>query len=148
MQEILLAVVQSLPAFSHSGRIGAFRSWLRTIAHNRACDFWKSRGRRMQAVGGSDTEDVLGQLEDLGSELNRLWDEEHDRYVLRCLLELMELEFEPSTVQAFRRVSLEQADRAEVARELGISIGAVYAAKSRVLARLRHEAEGLIDLFS
>jgi RNA polymerase sigma-70 factor (ECF subfamily) len=79
--------------------------------------------------------------------LNRQWDEEHDRYVLRCLLELMELEFEPTTVLAFRRVALEQADSAEVAKELGISVGAVYAAKSRVLGRLRQEAEGLIDLF-
>jgi RNA polymerase sigma-70 factor (ECF subfamily) len=146
VQEILLAVVQSLPAFSHSGRIGAFRGWLRTIAHNRACDFWKSRGRRMQAAGGSGVVETLAQLEDPASELNRLWDEEHDRYVLRCLLELMELEFEPATVRAFRRVVLDQAESADVAKELGISVGAVYAAKSRVLGRLRLEAEGLIDL--
>ncbi len=147
VQEILLAVVQSLPSFCHSCRIGAFRGWLRTIAHNRACDFWKARGRRMHAAGGSGVAEALGQLEDPGSELNRLWEEEHDRYVLRCLLDLMELEFEATTVQAFRRVTLEDADSAEVARELGISVGAVYAAKSRVLGRLRQEAEGLIDIF-
>jgi RNA polymerase sigma-70 factor (ECF subfamily) len=146
VQEILLAVVQHLPSFSHSGRIGAFRGWLRTIAHNRACDFWKTRSRQQHAAGGSMAE-TLGQLEDPNSELNRLWDAEHDRYVLRCLLELMELEFELTTVQAFRRVTLEGASSADVARELGISVGAVYAAKSRVLGRLREEAEGLIDEF-
>ena len=147
VQEILLAVVQNLPSFCHSGRIGAFRGWLRTIAHNRACDFWKMRDRQLQAAGGSGAVEALGQLEDPGSGLNRLWDEEHDRYVLRCLLDLMELEFEPTTVQAFRRVTLEGAASADVARELGISVGAVYAAKSRVLGRLREEAEGLIDEF-
>ena len=68
--------------------------------------------------------------EDPDSELNRMWDAEHDRYVLRCLLDLMELEFEPTTVQAFRRVILEGSSSADVARELGISIGAVYAAHS------------------
>ena len=147
VQEILLAVAQSLPSFSHSGRVGAFRGWLRTIARNRACDFWRARGRQLQAAGGSGSAEAISQLEDPDSELNRMWDAEHDRYVLRCLLDLMELEFEPTTVQAFRRVTLEGASSSDVARELGLSVGAVYAAKSRVLGRLREEAEGLIDVF-
>jgi RNA polymerase sigma-70 factor (ECF subfamily) len=146
VQEILLTVVENLPSFSHSGRVGAFRGWLRTIAHSRACDFWRARSRQQPAEGGSGMVETLGQLEDPQSALNRLWDEEHDRYVVRCLLELMELEFEPTTAQAFRHVTLEGAASADVAQELGISVGAVYAAKSRVLGRLREEAEGLIDV--
>src|SRR5215468_7722530 len=67
VQEILLAVVQNLPSFSHSGRIGAFRAWLRTIVHNRACDFWKARGRQAQAAGDSGVSEALGQLEDPAS---------------------------------------------------------------------------------
>jgi DNA-directed RNA polymerase specialized sigma24 family protein len=63
VQEILLAVVQHLPAFSHSGRVGAFRGWLRTIAHNRACDFWKARDRQQQAAGGKESlEGEVGEL--------------------------------------------------------------------------------------
>jgi RNA polymerase sigma-70 factor (ECF subfamily) len=147
VQDILLAVVQSLPSFVHSGRRGAFRAWLRTIVHNCTCDFWKSRSRQAQASGDSGVAEVLRQLEDPHSGLSRQWDEEHDRYVMRCLLDLMELEFEPRTVQAFRRVALDGADSADVAQELGLSVGAVYVAKSRVLGRLRQEAEGLIDEF-
>jgi RNA polymerase sigma-70 factor (ECF subfamily) len=88
---------------------------------------------------------MVQQLEDPESELSRLWDEQHDQYVLRCLLDLMELEFEPTTVQAFQRVALDGAAAEEVGRELGLSVGAVYVAKSRVLKRIREEAEGLID---
>jgi RNA polymerase sigma-70 factor (ECF subfamily) len=146
VQDILVVVVQSLPSFSHSGHAGAFRSWLRTITRNRACDFWRGRARRVQP-GGSEADDVLRELEDPDSALNRQWDEEHDRYVLRCLLDLMAEEFEPATMSAFRRVALEGADSTAVAHELGLSVGAVYAAKSRVLRRLREEAEGLIDSF-
>jgi RNA polymerase sigma-70 factor (ECF subfamily) len=146
VQEILLSVVQSLPSFSHSGRRGAFRAWLRTITHNRVCDFWGRHGRGGVASGDSGVAEALRQLEDPGGELNRQWDEEHDRYVLRCLLELMELEFEPTTVRAFRRVALDGAASAEVAQELGLSVGAVYAARSRVQRRLREAAEGLIEI--
>ena len=40
VQDILLSVVQNLSGFRHSGRRGAFRAWLRAIAHSRACDSW------------------------------------------------------------------------------------------------------------
>ena len=100
-----------------------------------------------QAQGGSVATAALQEIADPDSALNRQWDEEHDRYVLRCLLELVELEFEPKTVQAFRRVALEGASSEQAAEELGLSVGALYAAKSRILRRLREEAEGLIDEF-
>jgi RNA polymerase sigma-70 factor (ECF subfamily) len=65
--------------------------------------------------------------------------------VLRRLLELLGREFEPKTLQAFRRVGLDGAKAREVAEELGMTVGAVYVAKSAVLRRLRQEARGLID---
>jgi DNA-directed RNA polymerase specialized sigma24 family protein len=74
----------------------------------------------------------------------RRWDEHHDQEVLARLLVLMESEFETKTLLAFRRVGLEGARPREVATELGMSVSAVYIAKSRVLRRLRAEARGLI----
>jgi RNA polymerase sigma-70 factor, ECF subfamily len=145
MQEIFLAVVRGLPSFCHSGRRGAFRSWLRTIAYNYSCDYWKSPARRIAGAGDDTATAALGLLEDPDSPLNRYWDEEHDRYLLRCLLELVELEFEPTTVRAFRRVAFEEVSGSDAALELGISVAAVYAARSRVLRRLRQLAEGLLD---
>ena len=59
-------------------------------------------------------------------------------------MELIEPQFEPATLQAFRRTVFDGAKAAEVAGELGISGNAVLLAKSRVLKRLRQEAEGLI----
>jgi RNA polymerase sigma-70 factor (ECF subfamily) len=144
-QEILLCVVKYLPTFQHSGHTGAFRSWLRTIVCSRTTDYWRAADPGTQGDGGSSAVAALLQIEDPDSELNRLWDEEHDRYLLDCLLDLVEEEFEPSTLQAFRRVALDGAAGAVVAGELGMSVAAVYGAKSRVLARIRQEAEGLID---
>jgi RNA polymerase sigma-70 factor (ECF subfamily) len=143
-QEVLLSVVQHLPGFQHSGQRGAFRCWLRTIVCSRTTDYWRTMDAAMPA-GGSGATAALQQIADPDSELNRRWDEEHDLYVLDCLLDLVEEEFEPITLQAFRRLALDGAGGAEVAQELGLSLAAVYKAKSRVLARIRQEAEGLID---
>jgi RNA polymerase sigma-70 factor (ECF subfamily) len=144
-QEVLLSVVKQLPGFQHSGQRGAFRSWLRTIVCRRTADYWRALDADTQARGGSSATAALQQIADPDSALNRQWDEEHDRYVVRCLLELVEEEFEPITLQAFQRLALDGVSGEEAARELGLSVSAVYVAKSRVLARIRQEAQGLID---
>jgi RNA polymerase sigma-70 factor (ECF subfamily) len=144
-QEVLLSVVKQLPSFQHSGNRGAFRSWLRTIVCRRTADYWRAIDGDAQASGGSGATAALQEIADPDSELNRQWDEEHDRYVVHCLLDLVEQKFEPITLQAFRRLALDGASGADVAQELGLSVAAVYVAKSRVLARIRQEAEGLID---
>src|SRR5205823_6432422 len=138
---ILLTVVKHLPTFQHSGNRGASRSWLRTIVSSRTTDYWRAIDGRAQASGGSGATAALQQIEDPDSDLNRSWDEEHDRYVLNCLLDLVEEEFEPATLRAFRRLALDGASGAETAQELGLSLAAVYVAKSRVLQRIRQEAE-------
>lgn len=138
VQEVLTTVNRELAGFRPGSRPGSFRSWLRAITRNRLRDFWRALRRR--PVG-----ETVSDLEDRTANLDRLWDEEHDRYVARRLLELIETEFEPGTVQAFRRLVLDGLHGDEVARELGISVNAVYIAKSRVLARLRQEIGGLID---
>ena len=143
-QDILLSVVQHLPGFEHSGHRGVFRSWLRTIVCSRTTDYWRAIGGAPTS-GGSGAAAALQQIADPDSDLNRQWDEEHDRYVLGCLLDAVDEEFEPATLRAFRRLALDAASGAEVAEELGMSVAAVYRAKSRVLQRIRQDAEGLID---
>lgn len=144
-QEVLLSVVTHLPTFQHSGQRGAFRTWLRTIVCRRTVDYWRAIDAKTQGTGGSGATAALELIADPDSALNRQWDEEHDQYVIHCLLDLVEQKFEPESLQAFRRLTLDGATGAEVAQELGLSIGAVYVAKSRVLARIREEAAGLID---
>jgi RNA polymerase sigma factor (sigma-70 family) len=144
-QDVLGVLVRELPNFRHDLRRGAFRRWLRTVTVNRLRTFWRGRDRRPAAPGGSDFGQVLDQLEDPASGLSALWEREHDRHVLRRLLELLEPEFEPATWRAFRLLVLEGRPTAEVAAELGVSANAVRIAKSRVLSRLRRESAGLVD---
>jgi RNA polymerase sigma-70 factor (ECF subfamily) len=143
-QDVLLTVFRELGSFEHPGRPGGFRAWLRTITVNRGRAYWRGEKLRPTAVGGSEFHSVLEQLEDPQSELSRQWEHEHDRHVISRLLELLAGEFTPSTLCAFRRQVFDGTPAETVAAELDLSVGAVYVAKSRVLARLRKEAEGIL----
>jgi len=144
VQEVLAVLGKSLTRFRHPGHGGAFRGWLRGILVNRLRAFWRAGRGRPVATGDSDFLRLAEQLADPDSDQSRQWDEQHDRLVLVRLLDLMGHEFTPKTVRAFRRVCLDGARPKDVAAELGMSVGAVYMAKSSVLRRLRQEAQGLI----
>lgn len=145
VQDVLLVLARELPQFEHSRQPGAFRSWLRTILVNRLRHFWRSRQHRPAAVGGSDFQWQLDELEDAASILSRQWDREHDRYVMHGLLSKVKSRFASKTWQAFRRQVIESARAVDVAEELGMPLHSVYAAKSRVLNSLRQEADGLVE---
>lgn len=143
-QEVLAVVVRELPAFARE-RAGSFRAWLRAITLNRLKVFWAARQRRPHRLEDGAHGSVLAQLKDPNSELSRLWDQEHNQHVVQRLLERIAPDFEPATLTTFRRVVLDGLTPAEAAAELGTSANAVLLAKSRILKRLREEAEGLLD---
>jgi RNA polymerase sigma-70 factor (ECF subfamily) len=143
-QDVMVVLVRELPDFQRQ-RTGSFRRWLRTITAHRLGAHFRSRKNRPRALGAPPEECPLVQLADSNSQLSRLWDDEHNRYVLGRLMELIAPLFEPTTLVAFRRIAFDGIAPARVAAELGISLNAVLIAKSRVLSKLRQEAEGLID---
>lgn len=144
-QEVLTVLVRRLPSFERNPQPGSFRRWLRTIAVNCLRDFWRSGKRKPRAAGGSDCAEMLEQLADPDSGLSRQWDLEHDQHVTRQLLEMIRPQFAPSTWEAFTLYALEGRSPQEVAQRLGMTVNAVFIARSRVLARLREEGEGMID---
>lgn len=145
VQDVLAAVVTDLPKFQHNQRNGAFRSWLRCILVNRVRNHWRSRKYRPIATGATNLGERLDQLECDGSEMSWIWDREHDEFVLNRLMEAARPRFDARTWQAFHRQVIDGERPDAVARELGMTLGSVYMAKSRVLAALRRESRGLID---
>lgn len=145
VQEVLVVVIRRFPEFRHNTRPGAFRAWLRAITLNVCRDFWKANRIRPSAPGGTDFGGYLDQLADDDNPLARQWDRDHDVFVTRRLLEIIRPQFEATTWAAFRRVAIDGAAAADVAKEFGITPNAVFIAKSRVLAKLREEAAGLVE---
>jgi RNA polymerase sigma-70 factor (ECF subfamily) len=145
IQEVFSVLVKELPRFHYEPERGSFRGWLRTIMANRLRAFYRGRQARPLAAGGSDFAEMAAHLEDPHSQLSQLWNREHDQYLARRLLEMIKPDFEATTWRAFESVTIDGATPAEAAEELGISVNAVFIAKSRIMRRLRQEMQGLSD---
>lgn len=137
VQEVMTVLVGKVAGFERQ-RTGSFRRWLREITHHCVQAY---RKKQRPAADCSR----LDQLADPHSDLSKLWDEEHDRHVLQKLLDLVAQDFEPATWRAFHRLVIDEAAPEQVARALGLTVGAVYLAKYRVLKRLKVEARGIVD---
>jgi RNA polymerase sigma factor (sigma-70 family) len=142
VQETLATLALEAPTFQPSWHPRAFRCWLYKVLTNRLRDF--RRSQRVRSICHSDSRLLDGLadfLHDYRSDLKRQLDIDHDSHVARQAMERIEPEFQLKTWQAFRRVAIEGADPKSVAAELNLSLDSVYAAKSRILRRLRQEAK-------
>lgn len=141
-QDIMRRVCGAVGEFRYDSGKGTFRGWLFTIARNALRNFLTAAARRERGSGDTQFQQLLGQLPDV-SEDSRIWDEEYERQMLAVAAENIKNTFAEQTWQAFWQTTVEDRTVKEVAETLGISVGAIYVAKSRVLARLRQEVERL-----
>lgn len=145
IQDVFTVLVRELPHFRHNRRVGAFRKWLRTVLANRLKEYWRDAKRRPQLLGGSRFVEQLNELAEDHSEMSRIWNEEHDALLIKRLCAVTRTRFDAKTWEAFERQVVAGEKAGQVAKETGLSISSVYAAKSRVLQALRQESQGLID---
>jgi len=73
------------------------------------------------------------------------WEAEYRQHLANRALRLMQADFRPATWKAFWEQVVVGRPAREVAAELGLSPGAAYAAKFRVLDRLRQELAGMLE---
>ncbi len=143
-QEVFCAVARTIAQFRRDRPGDSFRGWLWTITRNKLRDHWRRRQAQPEAAGGTTAQQRLLQLAEAES-ANSAPDAGAEGSLFRRVLELIRAEFEERTWQAFWSVAVEEQTPAEVAAALGMSTGAVYVAKSRVLRRLRDELGELLD---
>jgi RNA polymerase sigma-70 factor (ECF subfamily) len=136
-QEVLTQVAQSMRTFEYRPERGRFRDWLGTVTRNKMARFLRKQERAPRAAGGDAALEDLSQA--VAPEKDSEWSAEFNAQVLRVSLERIRSQFEPDTWRAFERVWQDNQPALATAQELNLSIGKVYAAKSRVLKRLREE---------
>lgn len=143
-QEVMTVLVRRISDFQRQ-RTGSFRCWVRTMTVNCMRDYSRRARKSPQGTGGSDMVEIMSALSDDHSDLSRRWDEEHSQYLLDLMLNRIRSEFREASWQAFTKTAIEKQSPQVAAEQIGISVNAVFVAKSKVLKRLREEGAGLID---
>lgn len=143
-QDVLRAAVQALPRFTLDRQRGTFRGWFFTVLRHEFGKFVQTRRRQPHGGGDPATQRLLeGQAAPAAAEA--LWDQEYQARLFTWAAERARPDFREPTWQAFWRTAVEGQEVTVVAAALGLSVGAVYEARSRVLARIQalvQEVEG------
>jgi RNA polymerase sigma-70 factor (ECF subfamily) len=135
-QEVLRSVAQAMRRFHYDRARGNFRGWLFTATRHELARFRAGVQRHPQA-GVSDIDRLLEDQQAASGTERDEWDREFDQGLFDWAAQQVRGEVQGPTWEAFWRTAVEHVGPREVADALGMSVGAVYVAKSRVLARLR-----------
>jgi RNA polymerase sigma-70 factor (ECF subfamily) len=142
-QEVFAALAGDNARFQPADGQNSFRGWLWGVTRNQWRYYQRKQRRQPAAVGGENSE--LDQIAAPDEQPLPEPAADEDAGVFRRAIDLVRLEFEDRTWQAFWRTTVDNQPGTAIAEELAMTVNAVYLAKSRVLRRLRQELEGLVD---
>ncbi len=142
VQEVFRSVAGAAGRLDYDPRRGSFRGWLYTVTRNKLFNFLEARRRQALGSGDSGAQALLeAQAGREGAEA--VWDREYERQLSAVAMERVKGEFQEATWRAFWLTAVEGKSAREAGESLKMSPGAVYVAKSRVVARLREEVRRL-----
>jgi RNA polymerase sigma-70 factor (ECF subfamily) len=135
-QDVLAAVAGAVSRLEYDPARGSFRGWLFTVVRRRLSN-WR-RARRSRARAGDDAQaQRLLEEHTAPAAAEADWEAEWQRRLFAWACGQVRRDVADATWQAFWRTYIDGQPSKQVAAELGLSVAAVYLARSRVLARLR-----------
>jgi RNA polymerase sigma factor (sigma-70 family) len=144
VQDVLCAVAGAIKKLEYDPQRGSFRGWLFTVVRNRLLRFWSRQSRAGRGTGDSSHVRHLEEVPSREDVPDAAWDREHERCRFAWAAERVRDQVQPSTWAAFWKTAVEGASGQKAAAELGITVAAVYLAKSRVMARLKEQVRRVL----
>ena len=134
-QKVLMSVAGSIESFERR-KDTPFRHWLRKITSNAILKVL-TRKPKDQAHGGSTVMQMLGELSPDDDLFEREIELERRREIFLRAAAIVRTEVEPASWQAFEFSVVDGLPIEEAAKRTGKSVGAAYAARGRVMKRLK-----------
>lgn len=141
-QRVLMAVASSIGRWEKTNESVRFRHWLRRVARNAILNAL-TRQPRDRAAGGSSVHELLLEQPEVDAESAALIELEYRRELYLRAAKQIRGDFEAETWQGFELTVIENRSIEDAAKILGKSVGTIYAARSRIMRRLRKAVEEL-----
>lgn len=135
-QQVLVSVSAAIDRYQVREGGPPFRNWLSRITRNAILKA-VTRKPRDQASGGTEVLDLLSDIEAGDEETKALIQLEYRREIFKCASEQVRDEVQPATWLAFELSLIQGRSMEHVAKQLNLSVGNVYAARSRVMKKLK-----------
>ena len=140
-QEVLAALHVKIETWNPEADRGSFRAWLFRVARNIAIDRIRARGKKPLEVDEVALADVAQTRENEASAF--LF--EYRRALFAWASDQVSSEVQPVTWKCFWMTAVQDGDPSDVAKSLNVSVGTVYTAKCRVVARIREKIARIPD---
>lgn len=141
VQQVLISVSSAIDRFEKQPEGSRFRNWLGRITRNAILKAL-TRQPRDRASGGSDVLDILSEIP-ADPETEALINLEYRRELFQRAAQQVRSQSQEVTWLAFEMTELQQISIERTSALLQISTGSVYAARSRVMRRIRNTIEKL-----
>ena len=132
-QEVLSALFDKIASWDPAANRGSFRAWLFRVARNIAVDRIRARANAPAAV---DEATMAGLARSSAMEQSAFLFE-YRRSLFAWAADEVRREVQEATWNCFLLTAIEDRNAREVAKQMGVSVGSVYTAKCRVVARIR-----------
>jgi RNA polymerase sigma factor (sigma-70 family) len=136
VQEVFKRLMSCMKAFEYEPGKGRFRGYLKTVTNRIMADL-KERPALALVLDNDEMPIEIEARQDLVDRMAAMFDLE----LLEKAKETVRARVEPSTWLAYLRTAEEWRKPADVARELGMRVGAVFQAKCSVIKQLRREVQ-------
>ena len=140
-QEVLRAIAKAIPQYQYDPGRSTFRNWLFTVVRSKFNNHLASQARQPRLAG--DTTIHAFTESEADPALEESWRREYQANLIQWAATQIQKEFKAQTWDAFRRTALLGEAAEVVAGELGLSLNALYVARSRVTRRLKEAIESI-----
>jgi RNA polymerase sigma-70 factor (ECF subfamily) len=142
-QQVMLSVARAIPQWQRDPH-ARFRHWLARIVRNAIVNAL-TRSRQDRATGGSGFLSVMHNVPADETEIELQVEVEYQRQVYRRAAEIVRDEVQVDSWRAFVLTVVDGEPTSVVAEQLGKSIGAIHAVRSRIMRRLQNTVRELLE---